>query len=139
MPDPVHPTPDFKHAATAKRKRPMPFSLRLSTEERAHLEARAGRTPLGAYIKAKALADTDMPRKRAVGLDVEDRKALSRALALLGQSRLSSNLNQLAKAANIGTLSVSPEVATELSETCTHVREIKALLIQAVGLKDSAS
>jgi len=35
-----------------KKKREAPFSLRLTFEERAQLEAAAGGEPLGAYIKS---------------------------------------------------------------------------------------
>lgn len=134
----LNPSTDFRAAANAKpsRKRLPPFSLRLSAEEKAFLKAKAGEMSLGAYIKAKAFADGGPVKKRAVGLEVQDQKALSKALALLGQSRFSSNLNQLAKAANIGSLPMSPELERELTETCAHVQEIKALLIRAVGLKD---
>ena len=129
---------DFRKTEAAPRKRPPPFSLRLSREERAYLKQKAGPMPLGAYIKAKAFADGGPVKRRAVGLEVADKDALAKALALLGRSHFSSNLNQLAKAANIGTLPVSPEVEQELLATCAHVKEIKALLIKAVGLKDSA-
>jgi hypothetical protein len=60
---------------------------------------------------------------------------MAKALALLGQSRLASNLNQLAKAANIGTLPLTPDVEEDLQDACAHVWEIKALLIRALGLK----
>lgn len=128
--------PEFQKSTPAPGKRIPPFSLRLSLEEKAYLKEKAGSTPLGAYIKAKAFAEGGPVKRRAVGLEVEDKKALSKALALLGQSRFSSNLNQLAKAANIGTLPMTPEVEQELLESFAHVKEIKALLIKAVGLKD---
>lgn len=91
--------------------------------------------PLGTYIKAKAL--NAPPLKRAAAVD--DRKALSQAIALLGQSRIASNLNQLAHLGNIGALPLTPEMLAELSAALQHVSEIRALLIKAVGLKDGGA
>jgi len=65
----------------------------------------------------------------------EDRQALARVLALLGQSRISNNLNQLAHAANIGALPVTPETEAELAEAVRDVRTVRILLLTALGLK----
>lgn len=123
---------------TDKRKRPSPFCIRLSENERARLASEAAGLPLGAYIKAKALGDKP-PRMRRTGLAVEDRQALAKALALLGRSRLSSNLNQLAHAANIGSLPVTPETEAELLSALRDVREIRRFLMKALGLKPESS
>lgn len=81
------------------RKRPAPFSLRLSFEEREQLEKDAGRQSISAYIKAQ-LFDPDRPVKQARGLNpVKDQQALSQALALLGSSGLAQRLNELGDAA----------------------------------------
>ena len=110
-----------------------PFSLRLSAGERADLEARAGTLALGAYIKGQ-LFEGKKPQRPAI-LSNADPKSMARALALLGQSRIASNLNQLARAANIGTLPLTPDVEDDLREACTHVAELRTLLIEALGLK----
>lgn len=94
--------------------------------------------PLGAYIKAKALGDKPL-RIRRTGLAVEDRRTLAKALALLGRSRLSSNLNQLAHAANIGSLPMTPETEAELLSALRDVREMRRLLMAALGLKPESS
>jgi hypothetical protein len=91
----------------------------------------AAGVPPGTYIKAKALGG--MPLR--TGATVEDRKALAQLLALLGQSRLSSNLNQLAHAANIGTLPMTPETEEHLSAAVRSVVEMRTLLVAALGLK----
>lgn len=116
------------------RKRPSPFSIRLTDDERARLTAEAAGAPLGAYIKAKALGAPPL-RMRRTGLSVEDRTSLARALGLLGRSRLSSNLNQLAHAVNIGVLPVTPETEAELLNALRDVRELRRLFIAALGLK----
>ncbi len=123
---------------TAKRrKRTPPFSLRLNEEEKARLLAEASGTPLGTYIKAKAMGAP--LRARRSGLAALDRKALAQTLALLGQSRISSNLNQLAHAANLGVLPVTPETEEELLEACAEVADIRRLLMTALGLKPGSA
>lgn len=110
-------------------RRPAPFSVRLSAEERARLEAEAQGIPLGTYIKVKALDGRSL--KRAAG--VEDRRALGQALGLLGQTRYASNLNQIAHLAHIGALSFTPEEQGELTAALRHVAEIRSLLLKALG------
>ena len=117
------------------KRRPAPFSLRLSEAERARLADEAKGAPLGAYIKAKVLGSALPVRTRRSGLAVEDRQALAKALAALGASRLSSNLNQLAHLANVGALPVTPETEAELCEAVTVVQDIRRLLLTALGLK----
>ncbi len=74
-------------------------------------------------------------RSRRTGLAVEDRVALAKGLALLGRSRLASNLNQLAYAVNIGSLPVTPETEQELFAALRDVRELRRLFLSALGLK----
>lgn len=122
-------------------KRPAPFSLRLNGDERARLAMEAAGAPLGAFIKAKLLGGP-MPAARsarATGISMQDRQAFAQALGLLGKSRLSSNLNQLARLANIGALPLTPEVEAELIAVLQEVRSIRALLLMALGLKADAA
>ncbi len=94
------------NAHGSQRKREAPFSLRLTFEERAKLEKAANGVPLGTYIKA-ALFGSGLPKVRRRNTQpVKDHEALGRVLAALGQSRLSANLNQMARAVNTGTLPV---------------------------------
>lgn len=130
--------PSRQPSGNKRAKRPAPFSLRLSAEERARLIAEAGGAPLGAYIKAKLLGAAPPVRMRRTGLAVADRQALAQALALLGQSRLANNLNQLAHAANIGALPLTPETESELAASIRDVRAIRRLLLCALGLKTEA-
>lgn len=119
------------------KKRPAPFAIRLSEAERARLTAEAKGAPLGAYIKAKALGEPPL-RLRRSGLATEDRQALAQALALLGRSHIANNLNQLAHAANIGALAMTPETDAELRETLRDVRAMRLLLMTALGLRPEA-
>ncbi|SDD21608.1 MobC domain-containing protein [Belnapia rosea] len=130
---------NFNPGTTGPKKRPAPFSLRLSPDERARLAVEAAGAPLSTYIKAKVLGDAPPLRLRRSGLAVEDRQALAKALALLGRSRLSSNLNQLAHLANVGALPVTPETEAELTEALAEIREIRRLVMVALGLKPGGS
>lgn len=122
-----------------KPKRPAPFSLRLSANERARLESDAGETPLATYIKFRLfnnLPELTRPRGSARRPNSET-QLIAKLLAALGEARLANNLNQLAKAANMGTLEVSPETEKELLAACEEVRAMRADLVAALGLKGS--
>ena len=122
-------------ARPQKPKRLPPLSFRATEEERALLKAWAGAQPVGAYIRATLFGDQASPRRRKVRCPSVDQEALSKALALLGQSRLSSNLNQIAKAANMGALPVSQGLLDELNAACADVRQMRKALIDALNLK----
>lgn len=138
-------TPEFCHAAIAaakavsfngavnRTKRLPPFSLRLSASERVRLIGEAAGIPLGTYIRAKLLGETPPSRVRRSGLAIKDRKALAQLLAALGRSRLASNLNQLAHLAHIGALPLNPEVEAELVLALRDIRELRRLLLVALG------
>lgn len=119
------------------RKRPAPFSLRLTETERARLEADAAGQPIGAYIKNRIFSEPAPPRRR--GASLADREALAKLLAQLGRSHVANNLNQLAKAVNTGSLPLTPETEAELLEALRAVREMRAQLMQALGLKTEAA
>lgn len=119
---------------TPPAPKPRPFSLRLTAEERARLEAEAGPTPLGSYIRAKLLDGTEAPR-RAHRRPVKDDQALAQVLSKLGDSRLASNLNQLAKAANTGSLPVTAETLQAIMSACQDIRLMRACLMAALGLQ----
>lgn len=117
-------------------KRSPPFSLRLTFEERARLERDAGDMPLGAYIRSRLF---DQPvgdhRPRRSKRPVKDQQALASVLGELGKSRIANNLNQLAKAANSGSLPLTPETEKSLQEACAGVQWLRMTLMQALGLQ----
>lgn len=116
-----------------------PFSLRLTFEERAALEQSAGTRPLGAYIRSKLFGGQEAPRRRRTRTKkpLKDEKALGELLGKLGESRLASNINQLAKAANSGSLPVTPDTEKALQNACDDVRAMRMLLMQALGYYSS--
>ncbi len=113
-----------------------PFSLRLTFEERARLEELAGDMPLGAFIKDKIFDGSGIGTRRArsrLRRPIKDKQSLAKLLALLGQSRIANNLNQLAKAANIGTLPVTPETERNIRRACAEIQLMRMELLRALG------
>lgn len=118
-------------------KAPPPFSIRFSWQERQRLEREAGNLSLTAHIRCKLFDGDVQPRKltrkrRAPKIDYA---FLAQALGLLGESELAANLCLLAVAAESGSLPVTEETEADIKTVCTHVDEIRLLLIQALGVK----
>lgn len=120
-------------ASKVAKKRVAPFSLRLSFDEKAALVEAANGVPLGAYIKAKLFDEPLEKVRRRNTNPVKDHEALGRVLGSLGASRLSQNLNQLARSANTGALPVSPELEEELHQACKDIEAMRAALMRALG------
>lgn len=122
-----------------QRSKPLPpFSLRLTQEERERLEAEAKGKPLGVYIRERLLGDGTAPRKLRRKPSV-DQAGLAKVLGMLGQSRLANNLNQIAKAAHIGVLVVSPALIEEIEEACRDIRTMREALLSALGFPPAGS
>lgn len=115
-----------------------PFSLRLTLEERERLEAEAKGKPLGVYIRERLLGDGTAPRKLR-RKPAADQAGLAKVLGMLGQSRLANNLNQIAKAAHIGVLVVSPALIEELENACRDIRIMRDALLSALGFPPAGS
>lgn len=124
------------HAAEPTREKPKyppPYSIRFTFEERAQLDTERGRQPLSAYIRERLFGEDVSPRKKSGNRPVDDAEALGRVLGALGGSRLSANLNQLAKAVNTGSLPVTPETEADLQEACREVKALREDLLRALG------
>lgn len=118
------------------KKKPPPFSLRLTFEERARLEELAGNEPLGSYIKRKVFNGKGTGKRRSRSRQrrpIKDEQKLAQVLAMLGQSRIANNLNQLAKAAHIGTLPLLPDTEREIRKACADVALMRRELLRALG------
>ena len=119
-----------------RKKRTPPFSLRLTFEQRARLEQDAAGSSLSAYIHERLFGAEAPPARRKRGKSpVRDQQAIAELLAKLGQSRLSSNLNQLARLANLGALPVTPDTETAIIEAAGDIAAMRKLLIEALGLE----
>lgn len=126
-----------RNLGTSRRSKKLPpFSLRLTFDERARLEELAGNEPLGSYIKRKVFDGKGAGTKRARSRKrrpIKDEQRLAQVLAMLGQSRIANNLNQLAKAANLGTLPMMPDTEREIRRACADVALMRRELLRALG------
>lgn len=112
-------------------------TLRLTADEHAKLLELAHGITLSAYIRACVFGGDAAPRKRKKREPVKDEKAIAQLLGLLGQSRIANNLNQLAYAANSGSLLFDDETQVIISEAYQHVCFMRSQLILALGISDS--
>lgn len=124
---------------TQASKYPPPFSIRFTFEERARLDEKRGRASLAAHIRKRLFGDEVSPRKKPGNSPIKDAEALGRVLGALGRSRLSSNLNQLAKAVNTGSLPVMPETEADLVAACEEIKALRIDLLRALGKSPGAS
>jgi hypothetical protein len=118
---------------------PPPFSIRFTFEERARLDDERGRKTLAAHIRDRLFGQDAGLRRKPGNSPIKDLEALGRVLGALGASRLSSNLNQLAKAVHMGSLPVTPETEAELIEACREIQEIRVDLLRALGKQSGPS
>ncbi len=111
-----------------KKGVPAPFSLRLTQEERTYLESKAGKRPLGSYIRDQLLGNRQLKRRKQRRPSVDDER-YAVLLDMLRRTNYASNLNQLAKAANIGTLEVSNDTEQQINQACSAVIEMRDVLV----------
>lgn len=137
--------PDIVARPAGRKKRPSPFCIRFSDQERTELDQRRGVLSLAAFIRLKLFnedGDISKQRKRMTRKHFSpsaEMTMIATMLGGLGKSRLASNMNQIAKAANIGALPVTPELQNELSTACADIQAMRHALITALGLKDQDS
>jgi len=115
-------------------KYPAPFSLRLSNDERKELKRLANGRPLGEFIK-DALFDKKLRPASSRGANIQDQQLLAKLLGALGKSHISQNINQLAKAANSGSLPVNEDVLKALFEAVKSIHWMRNTLIKGLGIK----
>jgi hypothetical protein len=109
------------------------FSIRLSKEERAKLDAAAGDMPIGTYIRSR-LFDTPSPRRhpRKYRPDI-DRAALNKLLRELGRQHIASNLNRIMKAIEDGELEIDEKLEMELRGFRADLRVLMRGIKKAMG------
>lgn len=129
---------------TTKPKRgrlPAPLSLRLTPEERKILEtaAQQGRFPtISAYIRARLFgqfADINLSSIERPSSKLAHYQLFARALSKLGELAVLRNLSDLAEAARIGVLPLTPDVLSNINAACAQIREMRDHLLRALGLK----
>jgi hypothetical protein len=116
-------------------RRPAPLSIRLSDAEKTALRQKAAGVPLGTFIKRVVFSgEAGVKVVQRGRYPVKDTAALGQVLGLLGKARLANNLNQLAKAANLGALPVTQETEADLRAACADVAAMRRLLLNALGV-----
>ena len=117
-----------------------PFSIRLTSQERADLRRRAGKRAVGDFVRELLFGEAarGMPVKRAAPIKAPsiDRKTAAQGLALLGKAELASNLKALSEVAQLGALPVTPETETALARACRDVSALKSLFMAALGIRE---
>ncbi|MCK4945201.1 MAG: plasmid mobilization relaxosome protein MobC [Alphaproteobacteria bacterium] len=119
---------------TRKNNKRYPFTLKLTFEERAKLEYWAGGSPLAEYIRSRLFDSTVKKLHTRNRHPVKDHKPLAKILAMLGQSRIANNLNQIAKAVNSGSMIIPDETEKIIQDACKAVLEMRDALFKALGL-----
>lgn len=124
--------------STRPDKRPAPFSIRLSTDERDALKRKAGQRPLGSYIRNKLLGDDVTPRK-ATRTPTINYALLGQVLGMLGKSDQVRCLFMLLVAAEAGSIELADDENAALTQACDQVHEMRGLLVKALGLRGSSN
>lgn len=110
------------------------IGFRVTATEKQELLRLSGRKPLSRFIR-DALLDGMQRRRKAYRKPKRDDVLLCKVLAALGHTRLSSNLNQIAKAANRGALPVTEELSEDLQSACLDIRAMRMTLMMALGFQ----
>lgn len=126
-------------SARPKRKRPAPFPVRFSADERAYLEWKAGNKPIGAYIRAKALEGFEARSRKPTRAPSTDYAMLGQVLGMLGKLEQAKHLCILAAAAEAGRLDLEEKDRADLRGACAAVLDMRAMLIRALGLRSGGS
>lgn len=109
------------------------ISIRVTPQERNHLDTLAAGRTLSDYGRECMLGKEAAPRKIQHKNPIRDQELISRVLSMLGASRIASNLNQLAKAVNLGMLTLPPELESLLRKACLAVLQMRDMLMQSLG------
>lgn len=118
-----------------KRRRPSSLSIRVSDEEREILQRKAGKRSIGAYVREKALGDEQAPRRKSQAKPSIDYAMLGQVLGKLGQSEQVSVLFLLLAAAENERVTMGNEDRAALEAACADMREVRALMMGALGLR----
>ena len=118
-----------------KRRRASSLSIRVSDEEREILQRKAGKRSIGAYVREKALGDEQALRRKVAAKPSIDSVLLGQALGKLGQSEQVSVLFLLLAAAEHERVAMAEEEHAALHAACADVREVRAMVMGALGLR----
>lgn len=123
------------HAPNTPRDCPR-VTLRLSLEDHERLKEMADGMALATFIRAQVLNEELPRKKRRSSTSVSDKQAIAQVLGLLGQSRITNNLNQLAYHANVGSLVMDEVARAQIEESYDHVIFLRQTLLKALGMRE---
>lgn len=132
----------FRKAARLPRKRkgPPPVTVRLNQTEYDRLKHDAGVLTMAAYIRLTLFGEGEIaphrkPYTRRANSPSAELAMIGKMLGGLGQSEIAANLADIAKAAKVGALPVTSEVEAEVRAACEAVQDMRARLVEALGVK----
>ena len=114
-----------------------PISVRVSAQERHHLEKAAGQRPLSDYLRERLLSEV-APSRSGSGRKADARQ-LGLLLAALGQSEIGPSLRELLATVQLGLVPTSPELEVTIRAACDAVLDMRRSLMQALGLIEGGS
>lgn len=117
------------------KKRPAPFSIRFTEEERARLEYDAEGMAMGEYIKWRIFHDSNPKRKVRNRRPIKDHVQLAKALGLLGSSNIPKHLGMIAKHLENSTLIITPDIEKNLIRALEDIHSIRNAVYKALGFK----
>lgn len=97
--------------------------------------ARALSMPLSHYIRALVIDDKAQRKLVRFANTKQQRIDAATILSKLGETRISNNLNALAKGLHTGNLIFTPDVVAQINKTYEMIMEIRHELILIQGLK----
>lgn len=112
------------------------ITIRLKPDEYALMMAKAGNKPLSTFLRNLALETAVKRRNAYTPAPVEDKKALSQALALLGQHKLVSAFKKAGKGIENGVQPGDDETKLLLHECRDLLDRIHKLLMRALGVAE---
>ena len=110
----------------------MPFSMRLSAQERARLDVLAGDMTTAAYVRSR-LFDTPSPRSRKIRRFDVNQSLLKKLVRQLGRQHISSRLHRILNAIDDGDLEVDDKLELELRYLCSELRHLRRNIRKALG------
>ncbi len=119
-----------------------PYSIRLSQAQRDFIRQQAQRHGLkeSQWVRKRLFQEEGLILpQHTLRVPLSHKKELAQILYLLGQSRMANNLNQIAKAVNMGTLVISPDAYHQIDESYHSIRWMRGALITGLGLRDTGS
>lgn len=117
-------------------KYPSPLSIRLTGEQKADLEARAGDLSVSAYAKSLLFAEHAVAMRLSPRNVLLDHQILGQVLARLGQSGIAPDLAELASAVRCGALPLDEVTTQQIKQSCADIAWMRSALMHGLGSRE---